>query len=79
MSAESIKRKSCGEKCKAIKWWPRTRSDWISVTMLTVNIIFVNVFTWCSTFLFTPEYIGITCGTWVGVIEISIVLCIKYE
>ena len=39
----------------------------------------MNIYTWCSTFLFTPEYIGITCGTWVGVVEISIVLYIKYE
>ena len=71
--------KSTTDKLRMGAWKPRTRKDCKLFTMILFNVLSIIGYTVSTAYVFTPVYCAWTLGAWISILELSILLVIKYR
>lgn len=70
---------STTDKLRQGAWKPRTRKDCKLFSMLLFNVLAIIGYTVSTAILFKPVYCAWTLGAWIAILELSILLVIKYR
>ena len=70
---------STTDKLRMGAWKPRTRKDCKLFTMILFNVLAIIGYTVSTAIYFKPVYCAWTLGAWISILELSILLVIKYR